>query len=272
LAGKTHHDEATIDGSLDRCHGRSNVTDLHRATRRRRRRTALEAVILAIGVALLLWGTDALARAGAESLLERNIQDVTGVVERPVVEVHGTFLLPQAIRGAYDDVEVSVVDIRSGPLQIHRVDARLQDVRIPLRDLVLRDIRRVGIGKATDRVTLRFSDLNSYFEVTGRPLRLSGGDDGSVEMRGFFIVLGQTIPVTAQVSLSVDDSQLRITPEEIDTGSARLSQARRLLLDQQLNLTVPLDTLPFGQQLTEISSDRESLYLQAESTAVILRP
>jgi hypothetical protein len=249
------------------------VTDTTRsAARRRRRRTTLEAVILALGVGLLIWGTDALARTGAESLLERNIQDVTGVVERPQVEVHGSFLLAQAIRGAYDEVEVSVVDVRSGPLRVRRVEATLQDVRVPFRDLVLRDIRRVGIGRANERVTLQFSDLNSYFEVTGRSLRLIGGDDGGVTMRGFFNVLGQTIPVTAQVSLSVDDSQLRITPEEIDTGTTMLSQASRLFLDQRLNLTVPLDTLPFGQQLSDITSDQEAIYLQAHSTAVILRP
>lgn len=240
--------------------------------RRRRSRTTLEAVALVIMVGLLLWGTDALARAGAESLLARNIQDVTGVVERPQVEVHGSFLLAQAIRGAYDEVEVNVVDVRSGPLKIREVSATLQDVRVPFRDVVLRDIRRVGIGTATDRVTLQFADLNDYFEVTGRPLRLTGAADGSVRMSGDFNVLGQTIPVTAQVSLSVDDSQLRITPEEIDSGNASLSQATRLLLDQRLNLTVPLDTLPFGQQLTDITNDDEALYLQAQSTAVILRP
>ena len=242
------------------------------AARRRRRRTALEAAVLVLGVGLLFWGTDAIARTGAESLLERNIQDVTGVAEPPQVEVRGSFLLVQAIRGAYDEVEVSLSDVRSGPLRVRRVEATLYDVRVPLRDLILRDIRRVGIGRATDRVTLQFTDLNSYFDATGRPLRLTGGQDGGVAMSGSFNVLGQTIPVSAKVKLTVDDSQLRITPVQIDTGGAALSEASRLLLDQRLNLTVPLDTLPFGQQLTEIRTDQEAIYLQAESIAVVLRP
>ena len=155
---------------------------------------------------------------------------------------------------------------------MRRVEATLYDVRVPLRDLILRDIRRVGIGRATDRVTLQFTDLNSYFDATGRPLRLTGGQDGGVAMSGSFNVLGPTIPVSAKVKLTVDDSQLRITPVQIDTGGAALSEASRLLLDQRLNLTVPLDTLPFGQQLTEIRTDQEAIYLQAESIAVVLRP
>lgn len=239
---------------------------------RRRRRTVLEAVALTLGTLLLLWGADRLAEVGAESLLERNIQDVTGVVERPVVDVRGPLFLPQAIRGAYGDVRVSVSDLRSGPLTVERVDATLLDVRMPLKDVLLRDIRRVGVGQATDQVTLRFQDLNAYFETTGQPLRLTGTDDGHVEMSGYFIVLGKTVRATAEVDLQVDGSQLRIAPREIDTGDTVLDSARRLLLNQRLGLTIPLDTLPFGTELTEVSVDADELRITATSSAIVLRP
>lgn len=240
--------------------------------RRRRRRTALEAVALVVATLALLWGADRLAETAAETLLERNIQDVTGVVDRPVVDVAGPLLLPQAIRGAYDHVDVSVSGLRSGPLRVHRVEATLNDVRMPFRDLLLRDIRRVGIGRSTSRVTLRFDDLNAYFETTGRSLRLTGGDDGQVRMTGVFDVLGQTVPVTARIELLVDGSQLRIAAEDVDTGDIDLTDARRLLLNQRLSLTVPLDTLPFGHQLTAVTSTEQELLLEANSTAIVLTP
>jgi LmeA-like phospholipid-binding len=239
---------------------------------RRRQRIVLEAVALALGTVLLLWGADRLAEIGAESLLERNIQDVTGVVERPDVDVRGPLFLPQAIRGAYGEVRVSVSDLRSGPLTIKQVDATLHDVRMPFKDVLLRDIRRVGVGQATDQVTLRFQDLNAYFETTGQSLRLTGTDDGQVEMSGYFIVLGQTVHATAGVDLQVDGSQLRIAPREIDTGDTVLDSARRLLLNQRLGLTIPLDTLPFGTELTEVSVDADELRISATSSAIILRP
>jgi hypothetical protein len=248
------------------------MTEAIASVRRRRRRTVLEAVALTIGTLLLLWGADRLAEIGAESLLERNIQDVTGVVERPVVDVRGPLFLPQAIRGAYGDVRVSVSDLRSGPLTVERVDAKLLDVRMPLKDVLLRDIRRVGVGQATDQVTLRFQDLNAYFETTGQSLRLTGTDDGHVEMSGYFIVLGQTVRATAEVDLRVDGSQLRIAPRKIDTGDTVLDSARRLLLNQRLGLTIPLDTLPFGTELTEVSVDADELRITATSTAIVLRP
>ena len=42
-------------------------------------------------------------------------------------------------------------------------------------------------------------------------VRLARTDDGQVQMRGFFSVLGQTVQATADVELSVDGNQLRIT-------------------------------------------------------------
>ena len=176
---------------------------------RRPWRTAVEALLVTAALVLLLWGANALSRIGAETLLERNIADVTGVVARPRVDLEGQVFLPQALRGAYQEVQVSVVGIRSGPLRIQRVDARLYDVRVPFRDVVLRDIRRVGIGRSDDVISLRFQDLNSYFEITGREVRLARTDDGQVQMHGFFSVLNQTVEATADVELSVDGSQLR---------------------------------------------------------------
>jgi hypothetical protein len=235
-------------------------------------RAALEVVLVTVTLVLLVWGAEALSRWGAESLLEDNIADVTGVVDRPQVEVEGGVFLPQVLRGAYSEVDVTVVGIRSGPLRIDRVDARLYDVRMPFRDVVLRDIRRIGIGRSVDEITLRFQDLNTYFEITGRDVRLSRTDDGKVQMRGFFTVLGQAVQATAEVVLSVDGNQLRITPNRIDTGDASLTSFRQLLLQQRLTFTVPLDTLPFAQNLTGLTVVEDGLRLTAEGRTIILQP
>jgi hypothetical protein len=235
-------------------------------------RAALEVVLVTVALVLLGWGAETLSRWGAESLLEDNIADVTGVVDRPQVEVEGGLILPQVLRGAYSEVDVTVVAIRSGPLRIDRVDARLYDVRMPFRDVVLRDIRRIGIGRSVDEISLRFQDLNTYFEITGREVRLSRTKDGPVRMRGFFTILGQTVQASADAELSVDGSQLRIKPRSIDTPGASLSSFGRLLLEQRLTFTVPLDTLPFGQSLTGVTVRDDGLRLTAEGRTIILQP
>jgi hypothetical protein len=237
-----------------------------------RGRTAIEVVVFVTAVFFLGWGADALARMGAEALLARNIQNATGVSEPPVVDVQGFAFVPQVVRGAYNEVNVTTRGITSGPLRIDQVDSQLFDVRVPFHDVLVQDIRRVGIGRSVEDVTLRYDDLNAYFEATGGSLRLAPGENDEIQLTGTVDVLNQQVAVSATVSLSVVDDTLRITPRQIDTGSTTLSRASRLLLGQRLRLTVPLGTLPFGHQLTNVTASTEDIRLQAEGFAIIVQP
>jgi LmeA-like phospholipid-binding len=237
-----------------------------------RGRTAIEAVIFVTAVFFLGWGADALARMGAEALLARNIQNATGVSEPPVVDVQGFAFVPQVVRGAYEEVNVTTRGITSGPLHIDRVESQLFDVRVPFHDVLVQDIRRVGIGRSIEDVTLRYDDLNAYFEATGRPLRLAPSEGDKTQLTGTVDVLDQQVDVRATASLSVTEETLRITPRQIDTGSVTLSRASRLLLGQRLRLTVPLGTLPFGHQLTSVTTSGDSIRLHAEGVAIIVQP
>jgi LmeA-like phospholipid-binding len=235
-------------------------------------RTAIEVVIFVTAVFFLGWGADALAREGAEVLLARNIQHATGVVEPPVVTVRGFAFVPQVVRGAYNEVDVSTQGITSGPLRIEHVDSQLFDVRVPFHDVLVQDIRRVGVGRSVEDVTLRYEDLNAYFAATGRPLRLAPAAGGEVTITGLVDVLGRQVRVDASVVFSVADDTLRISPRQINTGSVNLDRASRLLLSQRLTLSVPMGTLPFGHQLTSATASEDAIRLQAQGTAIIVQP
>jgi hypothetical protein len=235
-------------------------------------RTALEAIGFVTILFLLGWGADSLARFGAESLLARNIQNATGVTESPTVKVRGFAFLPQVVRGAYNAVDVTTLGITSGPLRIEQVESRLFDVRVPFHDVLLQDIRRVGISQSVEDVILRYEDLNAYLEATGRPFQLAAAENGQIQITGPVTILGQRVHVSADASLSVSDSALRITPVEIRTGDTALSKASRLLLGQRLRFTVPLGTLPFGHQLTSATPYADGIRLHAEGTAIIVEP
>jgi len=223
-------------------------------------------------VALLLWGADTLARIGAQTLLARNIQDATGVEVLPEVDVRGIFFLPQVIRGAYSDVQVTTEGVTGGPLRIDRVDSRLSDVRVPFHDVLVRDVRRVGIGRSVENLDLTYEDLNAYFAATGRRLTLAPGRDGTVRLSGNVDVVNQRVPVSADATLSVEDDVLRISPQSFDTGSGSLDAAGRLLLGKRLTLLVPLGTMPFGHHLTGVAADPEGVHLTAEGTDILVEP
>ena len=132
--------------------------------------------------------------------------------------------------------------------------------------------RRVGIGRSVENATLRYDDLNAYFDQTGRPLQLAPAGNGEARLTGVVDVLGQRIEVSAAVTLSVADDALRITPRQINTGNATLNQATRLLLGQRLTLSVPLGTLPFGHQLKSAAVTTDGVQLQAEGAAIVVQP
>lgn len=238
----------------------------------RTQRTLIEAGIFLLVIFLLGWGTDALARSGAEALLARNIQDATGVSERPVVTVRGFAFVPQVIRGSYARVEVSTIGIRNGPLRIDRIDSELRDVRVPFHDVLVQNVRRVGIGSSSETVSLRYTDINAYFETTGRPLRLGPAPNGETRVTGEVDALNTRVKVDTLVSFSVADKTLKINPREVNTGSSGLSKATRLLLGQRLSLAVPLGTLPFGQDLIDAKPYADGIKLRAQGNAVILAP
>jgi hypothetical protein len=237
-----------------------------------RSRTAAEVVIFVVVLFFLGWGTDTLARYGAESLLARNIQNATGAAERPIVHVRGFAFVPQVVRGAYNEVDVQTRGTTSGPLRVEQVDSQLLDVRVPFHDVLVQDIRQVGIGRSIEDVTLLYADLNAYFDATGRPLQVAAGADGGVRMTGSVDILGRRVTASADVVVSASDAILRLTPRKIDTGGSTLDQASRLLLNQRLRLSVPLGTLPFGHKLTSATPYAEGIHMTAEGRAVILTP
>ena len=237
-----------------------------------RRRLLLQALGVIGVVALLLWGADTMARIGAQTLLSRNIQDATGVEVPPEVDVEGIFFLPQVIRGAYSEVHVTTEDVTGGPLRIDRVESQLSDVRVPFHDVLVRDIRRVGIGRSEENLELTYEDLNAYFAATGRRLTVAPGRDGTVRVSGNVEIANQTVPLSADATLSVDGDALRISPESLNTGSGSLDAASRLLLRNRLRLLVPLGTLPFGHQLTGVQADPDGVHLTATGADIVVEP
>jgi LmeA-like phospholipid-binding len=247
-------------------------------TRRRRRlsperrRLLLQVLGVIVVVALLLWGADAMARIRAENLLSRNIQDATGVEVAPKVDVEGVFFLPQVIRGAYSEVDVTTEGVTGSPLRIDRVESQLSDVRVPFHDVLVRDIRRVGIGRSEENLDLTYEDLNAYFAATGRRLTVAPGRDGTVRISGNVEIANQSVPLSANASLSVEGDALRISPESLNTGSSSLDAASRLLLGRRLRLLVPLGTLPFGHQLTGVRADPDGVHLTATGSDIVVQP
>lgn len=235
------------------------------------RRTVALGVCVVLGTLVLLWGADRLARWGAEALLARDVQQATGVAERPSVQVNGAFFLLQAVQGRYDDVDVALSEVSSGPMSVDEVRARLSGVHLSFHDLLTQDPGPVWIERSVGEAFLGYDDLNRYLEVTGRPVTVGAAPGEEVLLTGTVDLLGQSVSASALAQLSPEGGALSIAPTALDSES-ELAPASRLLLGQRFSLRVPLDPLPFGQELTAIEGADEGLVVRARGTDVVIRP
>jgi hypothetical protein len=233
--------------------------------------TLLLAASTLVGTVLLLWGADALARWTAENYLARQVQALTGVLDRPSVEVHGTFFLPQVFAGRYEHVEITVEDLRSGPLRVDRMTADLTGVHLGFHDLLAQNSVPIYVEASREQATLSFDDLNRYLDVTGRPVSVTGGDPGEVLLTGTAEVFGRRISASSEAVLGAEDGDLSVRPTTLDTGTP-LDGASRLLLAQRFTFRIPLDPLPFGQRLTSIEAGETALEIQMRGTDVVVEP
>jgi len=245
------------------------------AARRGRLSSRTTTIVLAVGVllgtALVLWGVDWAARHRAESAVADTIQAATGVTARPTVDVHGAFFLPQVVRGVYDDVDITVDGLTSGPLQVDHLQASLTGVHLSFHDVLVQSYGPLYIEGSTERALLSYDDLNAYLAATGRPFTVAAAAQGQAQLTGTVQVLGRDVSVSTQVKLGAQDGELAVQPAQPGTGTA-LDQASRLLLQQRLSFLVPLDPLPFGQQLTAVDVGRTGLTLSARGSGVVVRP
>jgi hypothetical protein len=243
------------------------------APRRRptRRRTAAVAVSVVIGVVVLLVGADWLARVGAQSLLSRQIQDATGVLTSPVVQVHGGPFLPQVVAGYYDTVEVELVDVSSGPLTISTLSATLTGVHLPFHDVLVRKVDRIHIDSAEQTAFLTYDDINSYLSMSGHRVQVQPAPDGEVTLTGTVTVLGTEVSASAVAQIDSRDGALSLKPTRLDTDTP-LDRASEILLGQRFTLLIPLDPLPFGQQIRSIEARDDGFLVEAGGSGIIVNP
>lgn len=235
------------------------------------RSTTVLALVVVLGTAALLWAADGLARIGAQSLIARAVQQQTGAEQPPVVRVHGALFLPQVVRGRYTDVQVDLDSVGSGPLRLSDVHADLRDVRLPFHDVLVRDVHRVRIAHATEQVTLSWDDLNRYLRLTGRPVTAApAAAPGEVRLTGSIRVLGRDVSAATDATLTADTDGIAVRPTQVDTAVPGLDRATRLLLAQRFTVLIPMQALPFGQQVTGIVVRPDGVHVSASGYRIVV--
>ncbi len=217
----------------------------------------------------LLWGLDWVARVSAQGLLARSIQTETGTNGTPTVKVNGLLFLPQVIRGRYDSVQIGLVDLTTGPLRVASLNAELRGVHLPFHDVLVGSANDILIDSAGEQALITYADLNAYLESTGRSVRVEAAAEGNVRLTATLELLGQSITASADAEISAADGAVAIRPTRLNTETD-LDASSEALLGRRLTVVVPMDPLPFGQQVTDIRTVDAGFIVTAGGTDVTI--
>ncbi len=234
-----------------------------------RRPTVVLAVVVVLGTALLLLVAEWLARTGAESVLARAVQERTGVLEPPAVEVGDGPVLLQALRGRYDDVAVDLGVVSSGPVRLREVSADLSGVYLSFPDLLDGNTDRVYVEQSLEEALLTYDDLDRYLRFTGRLLDAEPAGDDRLRLAGTVDVPGGLRPVAALAEVAPEAGALLVRPTQLDTPDP-LRGVEELLVRQRFTFPVPLDPLLFEDRGVDVAVQPAGLAVRTSGSGVVL--
>lgn len=228
-------------------------------------RRLLIALVVLLG---LLVAADRVAVVVAQRVLASQIRDQLDLQETPDVSIRGIPFLTQALGGRYGEVRVLLPDVDSGALQNIAVDAQLRGVRVPLGDVLRRQIDEVPVDRITGDLTVDYDDLARASGISG--LRITRDGD-ALRLAGSVEVLGRQLDASAVGRVEVVGNDIAINAERAEIAGVEVPQAALDAAARLLSFRVSPRGLPLSLRITSVRTGDQALQVSAESEDVVLR-
>ena len=226
-------------------------------------RALIVVLVLLLGLAVL---ADRVAVGVAEDRVGQELAAKGGLAGTPAVDIRGFPFLTQAAAGRYDDVRISLTAEQLGQPEGTRADIALHGVHVPLSSVLSGSVDRVPVDRIDGTATLSYALLSAQLggDSTIRP------DGDGLRITKTVDVLGQTIPLTATGTVTLDGDELvidvgRASDAGVDLPGFLVSRASDLL---DLRYSVP--ALPFGLQLTGVTPAEDGLDVRVAARDAVL--
>jgi hypothetical protein len=226
-------------------------------------KTLVVVLVLLLGLAFV---ADRVAVGIAEDRVAQELAAQGGLQGTPEVDIAGFPFLTQAVVGRYDDVRIALSADELGQPEGTRVDVELHGVRVPLGSVLSASVQQVPIDRIDGTATLSYDLLAAQL---GGDTTLRREGDGlritkSVEL------LGQTIPLTAAGTVSLDGNDLIV---DVENATGAGVDVPRILVEQVadlLDLRYAVPPLPFGLRLTSVTPADDGVVVRVEATDTVV--
>ncbi|MEI4270234.1 DUF2993 domain-containing protein [Klenkia sp. LSe6-5] len=228
----------------------------------------MKGLLITLGVLLvLLVAADRVGVLVAEDQVAAQVAQQGGLAGEPDVDITGFPFLTQAVAGRYDDVRIALTADELGQPAGTTADVSLQGVQLPLSDVLGGRVSQLPVDRVDGQASVPLSLLADQL---GGDTTLTREGDG-LRITKTVELLGQTIPLTAAGTVSLDGQDLVV---DVDSASGAGIDVPQFVLEQAqelLEFRYPLPALPFGLQLTGLQVTDGGVDLTVAATDVVLQ-
>jgi hypothetical protein len=221
-------------------------------------------VLLILGA--LLVAVDRVALHLAEQAVAEQAKSSAQLSATPSVSAHGFPFLTQAVRGRYTRIDVRIHDLDRGGVRMAELDATLHGVQVPLSEALSGDVTSIPVEALDATALVTYAELAHRSGIVGVTIEPEG--DG-VRVTGRVSVLGQTVRASSLSKVSLRNGRI-----VLKATSTRLlgmtSPAVLNALAGALDVVLPVGTLPYDLELTDLRVTTEGLRLTASSGPTVL--
>ncbi|GAA1982307.1 DUF2993 domain-containing protein [Nocardiopsis rhodophaea] len=202
--------------------------------------------------------------SAAQNEIAKRVSQRYQLSSEPEVTIGGFPFLTQAIGGEYSEIHIVTGAMTVNDVSLDRVDVTARDVQAAIGDLMTEP--KVIAKTADATVMLPYSELQS---------RLPQGivienKDGKPRMTGDLAVPGGiSVPVAADLDVSIDGDVIKVTPSSIEVSDAPPIQLGSAVEDR-LTVSFQVPQMPFDLQITKIDALPNGVEVSAEATNVRL--
>ncbi len=215
---------------------------------------------------VLLVVADRLGARVAGQVVADRIKASQHLTTTPTVSIKGFPFLTQLIKGDYDHVDASAVDIRNGDVRATSLTLHLYGVHVKVADVLGQSVKTIPVDHADGDVALGWADIDTL--VKPEWVTVTPGADGVVTVSGSVVVAGQTYKGSGVGSVSATPDGLKVTISHLK--AAGLSAIVKALLMDKLSFVIPNSDLPYGIKVKTVASTATGVSVGASAAGFVI--
>jgi hypothetical protein len=225
---------------------------------------------LVLVLAILAVIADRVGAAVAQNAAESRLAEDAHFAGKPSLTVHGVPFLTQAVRGKYRNISVSGRLTQLGEINDASLDVDLYGARLPLGDVIRRDIQQIPVDRVQGFVTVPYSELARLSQIPDLVIKPNGSKlDASATVT--LPAVGNHITVRGEGELTLVGGKIRVGLTHLSAGSLSVPAAALPAVSDAVTAFIPVPSLPYGLHLDSIQAQPDGLRVSSSATNVVLK-